>query len=290
MQTTKGIWMARNPAGSVLVFDIEGTDSKERGEQRMTFEQTTSLFALAIADVLLINMWTQDVGRYGASNYGLLKIIFEVNLKLFGQSSAKKLLFVLRDFDERGNNFEKITQIINNDVTKIWNEIYKPDQFKGSKPSDFFHFEFSMIPHKIYEEAKFFDECKNLRGRFDLQAHNTLFPTPTEGKNVPMDGLALFIGHTWEKIRTQKELNLPDQRIMVANLRCGELKDEALALIRPIAASLKEDSDKKVLNDFQSRCTGLLKDALSHYEEYAHQYDKTVYEKTRKDLLQILLS
>lgn len=84
MQTTKGIWMARNPEGSILVFDIEGTDSKERGEQRMTFEQTTSLFALAIADVLLINMWTTDIGRYGASNYGLLKVIFEVNLKLFG--------------------------------------------------------------------------------------------------------------------------------------------------------------------------------------------------------------
>jgi hypothetical protein len=83
-QTTKGIWMARNTDGSILVFDIEGTDSKERGEQRMTFEQTTSLFALAIADVLLINMWTTDVGRYGASNYGLLKVIFEVNLKLFG--------------------------------------------------------------------------------------------------------------------------------------------------------------------------------------------------------------
>ena len=108
-QTTKGIWMARNPEGSILVFDIEGTDSKERGEQRMTFEQTTSLFALAIADVLLINMWTTDIGRYGASNYGLLRVIFEVNLKLFGQSSAKKLLFVLRDFDDRGNNFERIS-------------------------------------------------------------------------------------------------------------------------------------------------------------------------------------
>ena len=111
-QTTKGIWMARNPEGSILIFDIEGTDSKERGEQRMTFEQTTSLFALANADCLLINMWTTDIGRYGASNYGLLKVIFEVNLKLFGQSSAKKLLFVLRDFDDRGNNFERIKGII----------------------------------------------------------------------------------------------------------------------------------------------------------------------------------
>ena len=38
-----------------------------------------------MADVLLINMWTTDIGRYGASNYGLLKVIFEVNLKLFDQ-------------------------------------------------------------------------------------------------------------------------------------------------------------------------------------------------------------
>jgi len=37
-QTTKGIWMAKNFDNKILVFDIEGTDSKERGEQRMTFE------------------------------------------------------------------------------------------------------------------------------------------------------------------------------------------------------------------------------------------------------------
>jgi len=93
----------------------------------MTFEQTTSLLALAIADVLLINMWTTDIGRYGASNYGLLKVIFECNLKLFGQSSAKKLLFVLRDFDDRGNNRQRIQELIDTDIKNLWNEIYKPD-------------------------------------------------------------------------------------------------------------------------------------------------------------------
>ena len=34
-QTTKGIWMATNPQNRILVLDIEGTDSKERGEQKM---------------------------------------------------------------------------------------------------------------------------------------------------------------------------------------------------------------------------------------------------------------
>jgi hypothetical protein len=130
--------MDKNLAGNILVFDIEGTDSKERGEQRMTFEQTTSLFALAIADVLLINMWTTDIGRYGASNYGLLKVIFEVNLKLFDQKSSKKLLFVLRDFDDRGNNFDRIRGILEADLKRIWDEIYKPDKYATSKPTDFF--------------------------------------------------------------------------------------------------------------------------------------------------------
>lgn len=34
----------------------------ERKEQRMTFEQTTSLFALAMADVLMINLDTRVIG------------------------------------------------------------------------------------------------------------------------------------------------------------------------------------------------------------------------------------
>jgi hypothetical protein len=48
-------------------------------------------------------------------------------LKLFNQHSAKRLLFVLRDFDDRGNNFERIKSIIDEDIAKIWSEIYKPD-------------------------------------------------------------------------------------------------------------------------------------------------------------------
>ena len=80
-----------------------------------------------MADVLLINMWCQDIGRYGASNYGLLKVIFEVNLKLFDQSSSKKLLFVLRDYDNRVPP-ETIKGMIDNDMRQIWSEIYKPEQ------------------------------------------------------------------------------------------------------------------------------------------------------------------
>ena len=61
-QTTEGIWLGLNSAKNIIVLDIEGTDSMERGEQRLTFEQTTSLFALAMADVLMINLDTRTIG------------------------------------------------------------------------------------------------------------------------------------------------------------------------------------------------------------------------------------
>lgn len=57
-QTTKGVWMdSGDRKRDLVIMDLEGTDSGERGEDRTTFERQTSLYALAVAEVLLINMW-----------------------------------------------------------------------------------------------------------------------------------------------------------------------------------------------------------------------------------------
>ena len=37
-QTTQGIWMSHSADKNSLILDIEGTDSKERGDSRLTFE------------------------------------------------------------------------------------------------------------------------------------------------------------------------------------------------------------------------------------------------------------
>jgi hypothetical protein len=60
---------------------------------------------------------------------------------------------------------------------------------------------------------------------------------------VPLDGLPIYIERLWEKIRTQKELNLPDHKVLVATLRCNELKDEALDKIANSVARLRDQSD-----------------------------------------------
>ena len=53
---------------------------RERGEDDTSFERQSSLFALAVADVLLVNMWAKDVGREAGSGKPLLKTIFQVGL------------------------------------------------------------------------------------------------------------------------------------------------------------------------------------------------------------------
>lgn len=64
-------------------MDVEGTDSKERGELHMNFERKSALFSLALSEVLIVNMWANDVGRYQASNYGLLKNVLDLHIQLF---------------------------------------------------------------------------------------------------------------------------------------------------------------------------------------------------------------
>ena len=77
----QGIWLARSSKISeptTFVMDLEGSDGRERGEDDTNFERQSALFALAVADVLLVNIWCHDIGREHGSGKPLLKTIFQV--------------------------------------------------------------------------------------------------------------------------------------------------------------------------------------------------------------------
>jgi hypothetical protein len=100
-----------------------------------------------------------------------------------------------------------------------------------------------------------------------------------------MDGLSLFIEKSWDMIKHQKELNLPDQRVMVASLRCNELKEEALLNVQPFIDALKEESEKQLVENFEDSSKGIMKQAITHFDTFGHHYDKKTYEKVRKEVL-----
>ena len=90
----------RDRCNDFFVLDVEGSDGAERGEDQ-DFERKAALFALSVSEVLIVNMWENQVGLYQGNNMGLLKTVFEVNFSLFGKSENRHkvaLLFVIRDF------------------------------------------------------------------------------------------------------------------------------------------------------------------------------------------------
>lgn len=76
---------------------------------------------------------------------------------------------------------------------------------------------------------------------------------------------------------------------MVANLRCNELKEEAIEKVKQNIQYLKDASERSLIEGFSEKCLAIIQQAVVHYEEYAKQYDKNVFEKTKKDLGQLLL-
>jgi hypothetical protein len=81
--TPIGIWCSQLEEQSMLVLDIEGTDSGERWDGKTMFERSTALFGLVISNLLVINLWTAEIGRFTAANYDIIKVIFELNIKHF---------------------------------------------------------------------------------------------------------------------------------------------------------------------------------------------------------------
>lgn len=131
-----------------------------------------------------------------------------MNLKLFQQDCAKKLIILLRDFDPKRNKKEKIESMILDDLHKIWGEIKKPEKFINSTPDQFFSFEFITLPHKVYLPQEFDQQVMEIKKRLDSSNPKYLFQNLSHIKSVPADGLKQYIEQLWNDILNEKELNI----------------------------------------------------------------------------------
>ncbi|GMP71475.1 hypothetical protein CsSME_00029854 [Camellia sinensis var. sinensis] len=150
-QTTKGIWIAKavGVEPCTIVMDLEGTDGRERGEDDTTFEKQSALFALAVSDIVLINMWCHDIGREHAANKPLLKTVFQVMMRLFSPRKTT-LLFVIRD--KTKTPLEHLEPVLREDIQKIWDTVSKPQAHKDTPLSEFFNVEVTAL--SSYEERE----------------------------------------------------------------------------------------------------------------------------------------
>eukprot|EP00760_Papus_ankaliazontas_P035483 PhM_4_TR7822/c0_g1_i1/m.105631 len=229
-QTTRGIWLApSSQCPTLFAMDVEGTDGQERFDNQ-TFERRTSLFALAACDVLLINMWTAEVGRFNAANLSLLRTIFELRLQLFPRGAEKtKLLFVLRD--HVSGTLEKHSEVIRKSLTKVWEGVYRAEaDHSVDTVEDVFDVRFFSLPHYELQREDFEAKMAELRDWFTPGKEQCIVSHEGEGTRdgVPLDGLHSYMDSVWATVVANKDLDIPSQKELLAKHRCAEIGDEII--------------------------------------------------------------
>lgn len=240
-------------------------------------------------------MWTQQVGLHDAANYGLLKVVFELNLQLF-QSAAKDknktlLLFLFRDHTQTGEDatpLEYFIDTISTDMKKIWTSITKPETYAASEITDFFVFEFVSLPHKLHSAEQFDQQCGQLRDRFLRRDHPKKILDQAYKKDIPADGFSRYAEDIWSAIQANKDINLPSQKEMLAMYRCEEIMNQSLKEFSKQLDELKRPllESNKIIPDFSSRSTTLVDAALELYDAQAKRYHAEVFKQKRGNLLE----
>ncbi|KAH9664985.1 protein ROOT HAIR DEFECTIVE 3 [Citrus sinensis] len=267
-QTTKGIWMARC-AGiepCTLIMDLEGTDGRERGEDDTAFEKQSALFALAVSDIVLINMWCHDIGREQAANKPLLKTVFQVMMRLFSPRKTT-LMFVIRD--KTRTPLENLEPVLREDIQKV--EVVALSSFEE-------------------KEELFKEQVASLRQRF----YHSVAPGGLAGDRrgvVPASGFSFSAHEIWKVIKENKDLDLPAHKVMVATVRCEEIANEKYS---SFAANeewyeLEAAVQSGPISSFGKKLSSILETCLSGYDGEVLYFDEGVRSAKRKQLEDKLL-
>ncbi|XP_019198747.1 PREDICTED: protein ROOT HAIR DEFECTIVE 3-like [Ipomoea nil] len=288
-QTTKGIWMARcvGIEPCTLVMDLEGTDGRERGEDDTAFEKQSALFALAVSDIVLINMWCHDIGREQAANKPLLKTVFQVMMRLFSPRKTT-LLFVIRD--KTRTPLENLEPVLREDIQKIWDTVPKPEAHRETPLSEFFNVEVVALNSYEEKEELFLEQVANLRQRF----FHSIAPGGLAGDRravVPASGFSFSAQQIWKVIKENKDLDLPAHKVMVATVRCEEIANEKYASFTANEewCQLDEAVQSHAVPGFGKKLSSMLGTCLTEYESEVTFFDEGVRLAKRKQLEEKLL-
>lgn len=274
-RTTLGVWgTVATCTPPVVVLDVEGTDSRERGEGAVAFQARTALLALALSDVVLVNMWAHDVGRHSAANYDLFETVFAHAASLRKGTATVRLVVVVRDCEPDAPVHE-ISRVLTGDLRNIWASLKKPDALFDQ----LFRLRVVALPHKKYAPEKFAAEVKEMGENITNKGNDR------KQQPVPLAGFDTFSRQVWLTIcRTtggdgpdaEFTLDLPRHVALTAHFKCGDIVNGVFD--GPVGIRLEElrtDIEmgwNKPVPDFGTRIDAIARDAFALYDTETEAY------------------
>uniref|UniRef100_A0A161ZTG6 GB1/RHD3-type G domain-containing protein n=1 Tax=Daucus carota subsp. sativus TaxID=79200 RepID=A0A161ZTG6_DAUCS len=272
---------------STLLNHLFHTDFKEmdafKGRHDDTaFEKQSALFALAVSDIVLINMWCHDIGREQAANKPLLKTVFQVMMRLFSPRKTT-LLFVIRD--KTRTPLENLEPVLREDIQKIWDSVPKPDAHTETLLSEFFNVEVVALSSYEEKEELFREQVASLRQRFN----KSIAPGGLAGDRrgvVPASGFSFSSQEIWKVIKENKDLDLPAHKVMVATVRCEEIANEKFAsfLMNEEWIEVDETVKSHPVTGFGKKISSILDTCFSGYDMEAAYFEEGVRSAKRKQM------
>ncbi len=283
---TKGCVAAVAPS-SALILDTQGADGRDGDTEKVARVAT---FALALADALVFNLWTADIGRYEAAGYALLRTVFLEFTRMYAENDPPKtlLLFVIRDHDD-GSTLESLSEVIMEDVRDIWSQI----DGRGSVPvTELFQFEFASLPHIRHRADEFDAAVKDLGERFSDPKHPKYLLRPEYSISQPVEGLIPYAEIVWKETAQDKAVELPAKKDLIAAYRCDVAYD---AQQRPAIGQLSKWTSEvdrgRTVTAFGDKATALLDTALERYDrDTASHASASIRTKKRSELRDSLQS
>lgn len=292
--STKGIYASPDSENDLIIaLDVEGSDSRERGRDGRVFHSRLAAFVTAISDVIVINLWYHDLGRFDASGYTLLRDIFTEAVKLAEDDSDSfrtRLVFTVRDVDSDVTEAD-IASILNTDIDELFNDVDTSLALR-----DMFDITFVPLPHMRHSVAAFTNAVRDFARRLKSQTDNDGLLRTEYSKGIPADGCGTFTRRLWESHYASKTPNAATDSAeggvsLIAAYKCNEAFSEALADANSTMKSYASDTidvgDK--IDDLGSKSEEILNKALKAYDDATVEYkDESIQSRKRRELESII--
>lgn len=277
----------------LLVLDVEGSDSRERGDGAKAFESRTALLSLALADCVVVNMWAHDIGRYSAANYELFETVFAHATTLrrqgrvFPPSRKVRIFLAIRDH-EGESSAEDIRRVLYGDLMNIWEAL----EIEDIEFESLFDVDVILFPHKVYAPEAF----RAAVARFAPHVRQNI----SQRKVIPLAGFESFAQAVWFTVcestggdgaNAEFTLDIPKHAALAAHFQCGAVMSHVLnEIVRVHTDSLREDIEaewRRPLPDFAARLDAITREAFSEYDSQALPFravDREAYVRRREEL------